>query len=267
MFSSRLYFSIALLLIAISLFMQTAVAGDSKPKHLPKALETLKNQQKFEVIKEFKTDAPGINGYVVQSKSSKIGIVYSYKDFVIFGALIDADGHNLSQKYAQEYIPKPDYAAGVKMLEQTGFIFSEGKKGAPEIYVFADPNCFFCHKFWKATRAWVNNGKIRIHWAMVGFLKKSSAGRAAAILASKDGAKALAKDEQKFDLKHEEGGIAELTPITEKYKQALSHHNNVMNKLHFTGTPAIVFKDTHGEWQGVNGMPPMAEFGNALGIK
>lgn len=267
MFNSRFYRTFAMLLMCISLFMQTAAADDSKPKNLPKALETLSHQQNFDVIKEFKTDAPGINGYVIESKSNKIGIVYTYKDFLMFGALIDADGNNLSQKYAQKYIPKPDYAAGVKTLEQTGFLISEGKKGAPEIYVFADPNCFFCNKFWKATRAWVKNGKIRIHWAMVGFLKKSSAGRAAAILASKDGVKALTEDEQNFNLKKEEGGLAELTPIPEKYKQALSHHSNIMNKLRFSGTPGIVFKDTHGEWQGVNGMPPMTELGNSLGIK
>lgn len=266
MSNNWLYRVIAMLLISIPLILQTATADGLKPENLPKALKMLTSQG-YDVIKEFKTDAPGINGYVVDGKRGKIGIVYTYKNFLISGVLFDADGENLSQKYAEKYVPKPDYAAGVKSLEQTGFMFSEGKKGAPEIYVFADPNCYYCHKFWKATRAWVNDGKIRIHWAMVGFLKKSSAGRAAAIMAAKDGAGALAEDEQKFNLKKEEGAIAELTPIPPKYKKALSDHSKIMSKVRFTGTPGIVFKDTHGEWQGINGMPPMAQLSNSLGIK
>lgn len=267
MFNSGLYRTITVILMFFSLFMQIAVADGSKPKpkNLPKALETLRQQRGFDVIKEFKTDAPGINGYVLEGKSGKVGILYTYKDFLISGVLLDANGKNLSKKYAQEYIPKPDYAAGIKNLKQSGF-FSEGKKGAPEMYVFADPNCYYCHKFWKATRNWVKQGKIRIHWAMVGFLKKSSAGRAAAIMAANDGAKALATDEQNFNLKKEEGGIAELNPIPEKYKNALEDHSKLMSKLRFSGTPGIVFKDTKGEWQGVNGMPPMNKLGNSLGI-
>ncbi|MGA7801831.1 MAG: thiol:disulfide interchange protein DsbG [Gammaproteobacteria bacterium] len=244
-------------------------AATTSPPHaptLPKPLAPLAQKLGLVVVKTFKTDAQGITGYVVKNRKGQFGVVYSYKDFLISGDLLNAEGKNLTQKYAQEHIPKPDYAGVIKSLAGSPNLVSEGKPGTPEIYVFADPNCYFCRKLWLETRNWVDQGKVRIHWILVGFLKKSSAGRSAAILAAADRAKALTQDEEHFDLKHEEGGIAELKPIPKKWQDVLDKHLAIMGKLRFQGTPGLVFKDVHGQWQGTPGVPPMDKFAKELGI-
>ena len=254
------------LMLCWPMLAPAAAPGPSHEATLPGPLQHLGRKLGLTVVKTFQTDAPGVTGFVVKESGGHYGVIYTYKDFLISGALLNAEGKNLTDKYADQYIPKPDYAAVVKALAGSPGLVSEGKAGAPEIYVFADPNCYYCRKLWELTRKWVADGKVRIHWVLVGFLKASSAARAAAILAAKDGAKALTEDEDLFNLKHEEGGIAELKPIPEKYKRILAKHLAYMKQLRFQGTPGVVFKDVDGHWQGIPGVPPMDKFAKALGI-
>jgi len=218
------------------------------------------------VVKTFKTAAPGITGFVVQDSNGEYGVIYKYRDFLISGALLDASGTNLTQAYAEKYIPKPDYAGVARTLAGSSGLINEGRKGAPEIYVFADPNCYYCRKLWLQTRDWVASGKLRIHWILVGFLKQSSAARAAAILTAANRAKALAKDEERFDLTREEGGIAELKPIPKPLAAILEKHLALMKQLRFEGTPSVMFKDVDGNWRHVVGVPGDEQLAAALGI-
>ncbi len=258
------------MIFALVLFWPSLVPAatptPSQGAALPGSLQHLGHKLGLTVVKSFPTDAPGVTGFVVKDSGGHFGVIYTYKDFVISGALLNADGTNLTDKYADQYIPKPDYAAVVKALAGSPGLVSEGKAGAPEVYVFADPNCYYCRKLWELTRKWVAEGKVRIHWVLVGFLKASSEGRAAAILAAKDGAKALTEDEDLFNLKHEEGGVSELKPIPPKYKRILAKHLAYMQELRFQGTPGVVYKGTDGHWEGIPGVPPMDKFAKALGI-
>ncbi|HKJ09759.1 MAG TPA: thiol:disulfide interchange protein DsbG [Gammaproteobacteria bacterium] len=257
---------ILLFLLSGSSLVSATTAVARTAARLPAALAPLARKLDFVVLRTFKTDAPEITGFVVKDGNGRFGVVYTYKNFLISGSLLDARGTNLTPAYAAKYIPKPDYAAVVKTLADSPGLVSEGKRGAPEVYVFADPNCYYCRKLWEETRAWVRAGKIRLHWAMVGFLKHSSTGRAAAILAAADGAKTLTEDEVRFDLKNEEGGIAELKPVPEKYRKILHKHLVLMQELHFQGTPGVVFKDVHGHWQGSPGVPKLDQLAKTLGI-
>lgn len=65
------------------------------------------------------------------------------------------------------------------------------------IYVFFDPNCVFCHFAWKALQPYVKAG-LQVRWVPVGFLKPTSAQRAAAIREAKTPTQALDFNEQHF---------------------------------------------------------------------
>jgi thiol:disulfide interchange protein DsbG len=112
----------------------------------------------------------------------------------------------------------------------------------------------------------VQQGKVQMRWIMVGFLKPSSAGRAAAVMAAKDGAKAMTQDQTAFNAATEEGGLAELKPIPPALQAALTQHTALMETLQFQGTPALLFKDKSGHWQGLPGMPTLAQLGAAMGL-
>jgi len=255
----------ALMGLSIVLLAGQAMAAD-KSQALPDTMQKLISHWKLQLIKSFPTDAPDITGYVVKGPNGKTGILYSYKSFVISGSIINAQGENLTRKYAQSEMPKPDFSQAVAGLEKLSHVVTEGKDGAPQVYVFADPNCIYCHKFWKQSRKWVKEGKVQLHWILVGFLKSSSPGRAAAIMASKDPAAALTKNETGFDVGKEEGAIKAMDSIPDELKKAIQAHEHEMAKLEFTGTPALVYKDSNGKWHGMTGMPKADKFAKQLGI-
>ena len=157
---------------------------------------------------------------------------YRTGDFKGF-ALLESDGNDLTRQYTTRYISKPTYASVAEKLSRDTHLVSEGGKNAPEIYVFADPNCIFCHKFWQQTRDWVAQGKVRLHWVMVGFLKPSSLGFSAAIMNAEDRAGALQAFEENFGDNGSVEGISELTPVPANLKAALEQHSKWMAELGF----------------------------------
>ena len=69
---------------------------------------------------------------------------------------------------------------------------ADGQAKAPRtVYVFTDPNCPYCNKFWSDARPWVDSGKVQLRHVIVGILTPTSPGKAAALLADKNPAQAL----------------------------------------------------------------------------
>lgn len=263
------YHRISLLVLWLSsvLLPVTSVAAEAGKSSVATAtIDRLKGELGFSIIKTFPTKDPAITGYVVKDASGKTGLIFGMGPYLFSGTLIDSEGHDATRRFAQEQLPGPDYAGAAKQLTQDSDLITEGREGAPKIYVFADPNCIFCHKFWLNTRDWVKAGKVQIEWVMVGFLKSSSAGRAAAMMAAPNGAEALAKDERGFDVGSEEGAIKPLNPIPAKLKQALDRHAQLMSRLGFNGTPALLFREHSGKWRGISGLPDMGQLASSLGL-
>lgn len=257
---------IIIALLASIFLAPVALAASGSGSGKPSALSLLQNKWHLTIVKKFPTREPGLTGYVVKDSKGHLHIVFGMGAYVFSGELIDAEGHNATSAFAAAELPKPDYAAVGRKLAKDPHLLSEGRKGAPQLYVFADPNCIFCHRLWEETRDWVRDGKIRIHWVMVGFLKPSSQGRAAAMLAAKDGVKALTEDETHFDTKNEEGGLKPLKSIPANLKKALAHHSDLMAQLQFNGTPSLVYRDQNGKWRGETGVPKLQTLAKALGI-
>lgn len=155
-------------------------------------------------------------------------------DGILFGDLFDLAGNNLNVKAAMDHglMPKQPENASAQVMKDgklpppppivqglsasmaaSGFVGITEGAGPVHLDVFFDPNCIFCHRQWLEFKNDPNwEQKFTINWIPVGFLKPSSSGKAAAILAG--GLNALSENEQGFDDNAEIGGIAPSTNQT-----------------------------------------------------
>lgn len=235
------------------LILLTALLPLAALAAVPPALQAL--QKRGWTIGQSFIGPDGLTGWVVSAPGKNV-VVYttSSGNYIVTGEIIDTDGRDLTAEYGQRYLPQPDLVKLGAALGQDPTLVDEGDSKAPPLYVFADPNCFYCNKLWTDIRPYVESGKVRIRWAMVAFLKQSSAGRATAILAAKDKLAAFTLDESKFDKAKEEGGIPPLEPMPADVHQMLALHGQEMTDAGGQGTPFMVFH-SGGKWYSVEGMP------------
>lgn len=138
-----------------------------------------------------------------------------------------------------------------KRLESAKWV-RDGKEDAPRIvYVITDPNCIWCHRFWEASRPWVDAGKVQIRHILVGIIKNTSEGKAAAILSAPDSSNAL----KKHELSSKDGGIGEAKVVPDAIKKTLADNLQLMKDFGFRGTPAIIYSDTNEDMVAVSGFP------------
>ena len=220
---------------------------------LPPALASL--QKQGAVIGQSFPAPDGLTGWVVKIQEHSL-IVYTTLSgsYAMSGALVDDGGNNLTQKYSDTYIERPAAARLAEQLANDPMLVDEGDLHAPELYAYADANCIFCNKLWTELRPYVQSGKVRVHWVMVAFLKESSPGRGAAILAAPDRLAALSQDESKFDTQHEQGGIPTLDPIPAAVAAALKAHSAEMAETDAQGTPLLLYRKG-STWTLSDGMP------------
>lgn len=230
-----------------------AWAAPAPDTHYPKVLQDMVAAGKLAVVKQFPTDKAGLTGYIVKRGGYQT-VVYSDDGYLMLGPLYSPNGQNLSQQYARQYAPKPNVAKVIDGLDAQRLV-TEGPDTAPTLYVFADPNCIFCHELYEQTAPLVNTGKLRIHWIMVGVLGPSSAGRAATILEASDPTTALARNEAQFDVGNEQGGIAIGKPNAD-ITHVLTNNRQAMFDVGDSGTPTVLFHNSDGRWQAREGLPP-----------
>jgi len=160
-----------------------------------------------------------------------------------------------------------DRAALFHRLEQTRHI-TEGAGGHPAnmLYVFFDPNCYYCHLTWKALQPYEKAGLL-VRWVPVAYQKPSSLGMAAAILLASDPAAALRQNETGYRPASYDGAIAALAEVPPAISKALQENMNLMRAFGAQGTPALVWKEKSGigfrnavprlsELPRITGLPP-----------
>ena len=136
-------------------------------------------------------------------------------------------------------------------LEKSKWI-EDGQSDAPRtVYVFTDPNCPLCSRFWADARPWVNSGKVQLRHVLVAVIDASSVGKAAALLTSSDPALALARYESHPGAAH---GPAQST-IDSSVRRELDANEALMNSLKSPGTPTIVYRDSSGAVRKFEGAP------------
>ena len=212
---------------------------------------------KVKVVSRFATEIPRLTGYVVSNQDGT-QVVYGEDGYLFVGHVISPKGVDLTDGYRARYTPKPDYEAVVSKLDAGGHLIKEGRASAPLLYVFADPNCSFCYRFYHMAEPLVSSGRLRIRWVMVAFLQSSSAGKAAAILSASDPRAALHADEDRFDVAHESGGIAPAGSQDKAMQAVLQAHASAMDALGAAGTPTLLYRDEQGRWAATVGLPTSA---------
>src|SRR5690606_4457408 len=109
----------------------------------------------------------------------------------IIGTRVDAQGRNMDEDTLNELVVKPMQEQAWQALEESDWVL-DGRADAPRVvYVFSDPNCPYCNRFWETARPWVDAGKVQLRHILVGVIREDSPGKAAAILSAKDPSAAL----------------------------------------------------------------------------
>ncbi|MDF2690890.1 MAG: hypothetical protein K0S29_745 [Gammaproteobacteria bacterium] len=119
------------------------------------------------ITNEFQA-ANGWQGFVIQTKkqnSQAIVYVDPTNQYLFSGALLNAQGQNLTQQYTDEYINKVIAKGAYQSIAGTHW-FSEGSDQAPhKIYVIIDPNCIYCHMIYQSLEPlskWPCSSKMKV---------------------------------------------------------------------------------------------------------
>lgn len=187
---------------------------------------------------------------------------------VIAGTLLDAQGEEVAEAALEKTVRGAMTAGAWSKLESSHWI-EDGKKDAPRtVYVFTDPNCPYCNKFWADARPWVDSGKVVLRHVMVGILTPTSAGKASALLAAKDPAAALSAYERGHMEQNgksiasgrvrplADAGLKPLEDIPADIERKLTANHRLMASLGLQATPAMVWRDANGAVQMRTGAPP-----------
>ena len=187
---------------------------------------------------------------------------------VIAGTLLDAQGEEVAEAALEKTVRGAMTAGAWSKLESSHWI-EDGKKDAPRtVYVFTDPNCPYCNKFWADARPWVDSGKVVLRHVMVGILTPTSAGKAAALLAATAPAAALSAYERGHMEQNgksiasgrvrplADAGLKPLEDIPADIERKLTANHRLMASLGLQATPAMVWRDANGAVQMRTGAPP-----------
>lgn len=178
----------------------------------------------------------------------------------VIGTVIDAQGKDVNAKALHNAVQKPMGQEFWTDLERTHWI-GDGRPDATRIaYVFTDPNCPYCNQLWRDARPLVQAGQLQLRHILVGMLRPSSEGKAAAILASKTPEQALASHAMAYADAHGKNpdalGIAPLQRIPLSARDALTNNAALMSNAGLRATPATIWKNAQGVVQIRTGMPP-----------
>ena len=216
------------------------------------------------VVKSF-TAVSGLTGWVMQDADGQYSVLFSTPDgqTLIDGSVETSSGENLTQRYIEQYVPKPDLALLWMKFEKSAMVIA-GAQNNPRavIYVIMDPNCIFCHLLWIALKPYEAAG-LQVRWIPVGFLHEDSAGKAAALL--NGGEAVLTRMQEKFDEQAESAGMPGIE-ITPDLKVRLDANLALMHEAQMDGTPGIFYKDSTGHIRRKDGMPELLELSSITGI-
>lgn len=211
------------------------------------------------MVVERRFSAPGgLAGYVGRTPDNHEVVFYVPPSgaVALFGVMLDAHGHNLTQAFVTRYVDAPHYQRYYAQLGKMHWIAEGDPNPQRIVYAFIDPNCPYCLRFWQEAHYLFDQG-VQVRYVIVAVLGGTSRGKAGAILGAEDPAKALERNETGFS--NHEGGIEPLDTISEAIARQIEAHNRMMRRFDFNGTPGLVWKDASGNVQVSDGLPPPSE--------
>lgn len=235
-----------LVLTALTIPTTSLAAEQNTPPPI-QALE----KQGLKMAGHFKA-ANGLTGYAASYQGQPVA-VYLTPDHhhAIVGTMIDSQGKNLSAAPLQRLVTRQQQQKAWPKLKESTWVADGSANAKRVIYMFTDPNCPYCHKFWQAARPWVNAGKVEIRHVIVGILKPSSVPKAAAILSASDPSAALTRDERQYS----QGGIAPMNNPPAGVVKKVDANNQLMKSMGLYATPTIFYHDASGQVKVIQGVP------------
>lgn len=235
----------------------TPRAPEIAPRIGPEVAQALRRFGPVTVLRTL-PGPPGMTAALVRAGAQQAVVwVLDHGAAVATGQVWNARGEDLTRAMAIRFglIPRPLAPAAVAAAVARLDSFTLGS-GGPEITVFLDPNCIFCHRLYQRAVPLLAAGRLRLRVVMVGFLKPTSFARAAAILGAPDPARALAADERGFDVTDEEGGIPPATSIPPAIHAAVVADTRLLARTGVEATPTLLYRDRAGHWRLMHHAPP-----------
>lgn len=238
--------SIYSLTSVLALFINSAIfAADTN------VIKNKLEKEGYHFVKQI--DAPaGLEGWTGYRDEypSTVFISKDQKHYIV-GDLYDASGKNLTEEAINVHAKGAVLDEIWQSLEKSAWIQDGDTNAKKIIYVFNDPNCPYCHTFWKQARPLVDSGKVQLRHIMVGIIRPSSKGQAATILNSANPAEIF----KQYNISNGKNKLVELKNIPKDLSEKLDHNSKLLDKYGFYATPAIVWRNEKGEIQSQQGVP------------
>lgn len=198
--------------------------------------------------------------------------LYSAPDgrHMVVGTMLNAKGEEVNRAALELAVSKPMSEGTWARVERSHWIADGSDKAPRVVYVVTDANCPYCNKLWADARPWVDSGKVQLRHIMVGILTPTSEGKAAALLADKDPASALAAHARANAVPTAKAmalgrprpvgddGLQPLATIPPAIASRLQANEELMDSLQLRATPAMVWRDAQGRLQTRTGAPESA---------
>jgi len=256
---TRIKVTLALLVVHSAYVHAAAPAGVSESSR-PEVIRNLERQG-VEIMGEF--EAPGgLRGFAGVSGGAPVTL-YVTPDgaHVIAGTLLNSKGEDVSAAQVDRLVVQPMSQRVWAQLERSHWVVDGDAKAKRVVYAFTDPNCPYCHRFWAASRRWIQSGKVQVRHILVGVIRADSANKATAILTAKSPSEAFTLNEQR----QADGGIKGVEKVSAEVQAKLDANARLMEQLGFRGTPGILFRDETGAVQSRSGMPAPEDMRTVLG--
>lgn len=130
---------------------------------------------------------------------------------------------------------------------------------ARTVYVFMDPECPYCHRFWQAVQPWVSAGGVQVRYVLVDLLGAESTRQAMAILAATDPGAAFRAHESGEEVPAAPAGTSDAAPAV------LRGNLELFRELGFHAVPSSVFRGEDGALHRWPGLPAPADMADLLG--
>lgn len=239
------------MLIKTSVLLGTMLTVECAVSANPNAIQNQLEKEDFVFVKQI--SAPeGLTGWVGHEEQySNTVFISNDGQYVIKGALFNAKGENLTNKYIETHMKKAILDDVWKTLESSTWI-QDGDTDAPRIvYVFSDPNCPYCHKFWQAARPWIEAGKVQLRHIQVGIIREESRAQVATLLMSKNSEEVF----HDINVNHSKNLLKQADTIPSDIAEKIDFNQSLMGKYGFFSTPSMVWRDSKGDFQSAQGMP------------
>lgn len=191
----------------------------------------------------------GLTGYIGRYNGQPVEI-YLTEDgqHVVVGTLINSKG----DRVAQDRLSSAS-SSGIEWedLEATHWIAEGDADAEVVVYAFMDPNCPYCAMFWEQAQPYLERGGVQLRHIMVGMLRPDSLPKAATILAADDPAEALAQHQRSV----KDGGVTPKQDLPQEILSQVEENTQFMRSNGVQATPAVLFKDSEGRLQTVQGVP------------